>query len=62
MYFGFLLWLSKSSDEDEIEHLQHAVTASCFLDVGPSQVRHLWTLLIQVKGVFLEWHQGRGGF
>lgn len=47
---------TKSGDEDEIEHFQHAVAASCFLDVGPSQVRCLlyMILLIQAKDVFLK--------
>lgn len=52
----------QSGDEDEIEHLQHAVTPACFRDVGPNQVRYLLclTLLFQGKGVFLEWyHQYR---
>lgn len=38
----FFHGFTKSGNEDEIKHLQHAVAASCFLGVGPSQVRHLF--------------------
>lgn len=36
---------TKSGDEDETEELQYAVAAFCFLGVGPSQVRQLFTVL-----------------
>lgn len=40
---------TKSGYEHEIEHLQHAVASSCFLDVGPSQVRHLLYLTFKIQ-------------
>ena len=36
---------TKSGDEDETEQLQYAVAAFCFLGVGSSQVRQLFTVL-----------------
>lgn len=38
----FLHGFTKSGNEDEIKYLQCAVAPSCFLGVGPSQVRHLF--------------------